>query len=63
MGARDALKPYTKNQLERITVLAATKQHAAEQALSHLRRAMAARVAAGFAAGLALGAAAAWWLR
>jgi hypothetical protein len=62
VSARDALRHYSKNELERITVLAARKQHAAEEALKALRWAVARRVAAGFAAGLALGGALGWWL-
>lgn len=63
MSARDALRGYSKNELERITVLAAKKQHAAEQALKAVRRGVAARVGSAFLAGAVSGAAAAsWWL-
>lgn len=63
VSAREALKGYSKNELERITVLAARKQHAAEEALWVLRRAVLERVLVGFAAGCAVGGAIAWWLR
>jgi F0F1-type ATP synthase assembly protein I len=62
VSARAALKSYSKNELERITVLAARKQHAAEEAMKAMRWAVARRMAASFAAGLALGGVLGWWL-
>lgn len=60
MSARDALRGYSKSELERITVLAARKEHAAREALRTVRRGVLKRILLGFMAGAAAGASAVW---
>lgn len=60
--AHGILRGLTKSQLEQVVRLATLKQHAAEQALKALKRAVLKRVVLSFAAGAGVAAAVTWWV-